>query len=433
MALLVAHCPLAGEEPGATEGGSRGLGRVPVAGEEGRGAAVEREVALGAGRKHVPVGVDHADLVAGGREPDRARADRGAPRVRDQNGVLGLPEAVPHGDPEGILERAHRFLVGLLAHRDRVPESPGLDGAGGRDCISEEPVFVGRLAQDRDAEPLQQIESLLGVEGAFVDHDLGAASPRAEEEVPAGLRAVRACGAPDEVAGACLEPVLGGNPLRPGRAVGVGDAHLPAGLRRVQDDRGVLRGRVMRRLQDRCLPELRRHFLGDHDVQRHVHQGDGARALAVGDDESRAGVLGPPRQVAGLHACGARHDHEPALQRSEQDRDPRRRPRREDEQAVSGREPPVAQQRRPTVRLPRDLRERAPVDDPVTVDVRQRRIQRIGRVGLDNIARVVEPRRNLPDAFERRCLVYALAEELSHVSRHPSRTSGRCRSLLRRR
>ena len=98
-----------------------------------------------------------------------------------------------------------------------------------------------------------------------------------------------------------------------------------------------------------------------------------------------------------------------------------------------GCEPPVAQQRRPTVRLPRDLREGAPVDDAVTVDVRQRGIERIGRVGLDDIARVVEPRRNLPDAFERRSLVYALAEELSHVSRQPSLASGRCRSLLRHR
>ena len=189
----------------------------------------------------------------------------------------------------------------------------------------------------------------------------------------------------------------------------------------------------MRRLQDRCLPELRRRFLGDHDVQRNVHQGDGGSALAVGDDESRAGVLGAPRQLSGLHALGARYGHQPGLQRSEQDRDPRRGLRREDEQAVSRLEPPVAQQRSPTVRFPRDLREGAPVDDPVAVDVRQRGIQRIGRVGLDDIARVVEPRRNLPDAFERWSLVYALAEELSHVSRQPSLPPGRCRNPCCRR
>ena len=215
-------------------------------------------------------------------------------------------------------------------------------------ALDEEPVFLRRLAQDRDAESLQEIETLLGVEGALVDHDLGAAPPRAEEEVPAGLRTVRPRGAPDEVAGPCLEPVLGRNPLRPGRAVGVGDAHLPAGLRRVEDHRRVVRARVMRGLQDRCLPELRRNFLGDHDVERHVHQGNGARAFAVGDDEPSAGILGPPRQVAGLYACGARHDHEPALQRSEQDRDPRRRSRRENEQAVSRRESAVCGAARPS-------------------------------------------------------------------------------------
>ena len=148
-----------------------------------------------------------------------------APRVFATRIVFSVcPKPSQHGDPERILERVGRFLVALLSHRDRVPESPGLDGAGGRGGIGEEPVLVGRLAQDRDAEPLQKIEALLGVEGAFVDHELGAASPRPEEEVPAGLRAVRPRGAPDEVAGTCLEPVLGGNPLSPGRAVGVGDA-----------------------------------------------------------------------------------------------------------------------------------------------------------------------------------------------------------------
>ena len=184
----------------------------------------------------------------------------------------------------------------------------------------------------------------------------------------------------------------------------------------------------MRRLQDRCLPELRRRFLGDHDVQRNVHQCDGGSALAIGDDESRAGVLGAPRQLSGLHALGARYGHHPGLQSSEQDRDPRRGLRREDEQAVSRLEPPVAQQCSPTVRFPRDLREGAPVDDTVAVDISQRGIERVGRVGLDDIARVVEPRRNLPDSLERWSLVYALTEELSHVSRQPLLPPGRCRN-----
>ena len=90
----------------------------------------------------------------------------------------------------------------------------------------------------------------------------------------------------------------------------------------------------------------------------------------------------------------------------------------EHEQPVSGMEAAGTQKRRPPIRVGRDLSERAPVDDALTIDEGQRRPQRIGGERLDDVAGEIELRGNLPDAALRRRRGYPLtAEEPPHLSR----------------
>ena len=87
------------------------------------------------------------------------------------------------------------------------------------------------------------------------------------------------------------------------------------------------------------------------------------------------------------------------------------------EQPIARHEPARAQEGCPAVCLGRDLSERHPVDDAVTVDEGERRPEGVGGEHLDDVAGEVEPRGNLPDAIPWRRLGYRLAAEPSHLSR----------------
>ena len=216
-----------------------------------------------------------------------------------------------------------------------------------------------------------------------------------------------------------VEPVLGLQALRPGVAVGVCcSLRILRRARCVEDEGDVAGRRVVRRLVDRQLSQFGSDLLDQHDLDGHVHPCKLGRAFAVGNDESGAGVLGAERQVAGPQHLGAGNGDEAGLQRPEEDCMPGGRLADEHEQTVSGMEAAGTQKRRPPIRVGRDLSERAPVDDALTIDEGQRRPQRIGGERLDDVAGEIELRGNLPDAALRRRRGYPLtAEEPPHLSR----------------
>ena len=216
-----------------------------------------------------------------------------------------------------------------------------------------------------------------------------------------------------------VEPVLGLQALRPGVAVGVDHPfRILRRARRVEDEGDVAGRRVVRRLLDRQLSQLGSDLLDQHDLDGNVHPCQLGRAFAVGNDEAGAGVLGAERQVAGAQHLGAGNSDETGLQRPEEDCMPGGRLADEHEQPVSGMEAAGTQKRRPPIRVGRDLSERAPVDDALTIDEGQRRPQRIGGERLDDVAGEIEPRGNPPDAVPRRRPGYPLtAEEPPHLSR----------------
>ena len=205
--------------------------------------------------------------------------------------------------------------------------------------------------------------------------------------------------------------------------------------RGVQDERGVVRFVVVRGLHDRELAQLGVCLLGDHDLDLLAHEGHPGCALGVGDDQPGAGMPGAKLQVARAQLLGAGHRDEAGLQRPEHDPVPGRRSADEDEQPFSGSEPTRSKQRSPAVCLHRDLPERQPVDDPVAVDERQGSTMWVGGECLDDVARVVEPLRDLPDTVARRRRGNPLtAEESSrHLFRWPSLAARTTSSTVARR
>src|SRR5581483_381022 len=119
---------------------------------------------------------------------------------------------------ERVPERLDHLGVERLTGRDEVPHATEVVALERRE-LRLEPVLRRRLAQDGDAQPGDELEALLRVEAALVQHDRGARAPRAEQHVPDRLRPAGRGRAPDEVARARAEPALGLHAL--GEAVAV--------------------------------------------------------------------------------------------------------------------------------------------------------------------------------------------------------------------
>ena len=253
VAVLVALRPIARQVPVVPEDRVGLVGRLPVAGEEGRRAADQREVALDSWRADLARVVDHGHVVARGRKAHGSRADGDAGRVRDEYGVLRLAVAVVHREPQRILESRDDLGIERLADRYGVAEPRQMRELQLLE-LGEHPVLGRSLGEDRDPEPLHEREALLGIERSVVHHDLRPVRPGADEGVPDPLRPPRLRGAPDDVALVRVEPVRRLRPLRPRVRMRVHDAlRLPFRAGRVEDQRGLAGGRVLGR-RDRHVP-----------------------------------------------------------------------------------------------------------------------------------------------------------------------------------
>ena len=258
--------------------------------------------------------------------------------------------------------------------------------------LGHQPVLGGRLAEHGDSESLEQVEALLYIEAAVMESDLGAAGPRAEEHVPDRLRRARAGGAPDQVTAARVEPVFGLEPGRP--RIGMGMNHplrFPHRARRVQDEGGVVSGRVVRRGVDRIGTELGPDILDHDDPGAELEPFDQRGSRGVDHDDLRAGVLDAEADILRLCRLGTRNRDEACLECAEDDREPRGLLAHEHEHPVAGGEPAGAKQGRPAAGIARDHLEGASVDDAFAIDVRQRRAERVTGGGLDDVAREIEP------------------------------------------
>ena len=310
VAVLVAHRPVAGEVPAVPEDRVGLLGRVPVAGEQRGRSPDQREVALDAVRTDVTRLVDHGDVVPGRGQAHRARPDRRAGRVGDEQRVLGLAVAVVDGQPERVLEARDHLRVQRLAGRDRVAEPREVHRTQGVE-LREHPILGRRLAEHRDAESLQEREPLLRVERPLVQHDLGAVRPRAEEHVPDRLRPARSGGAPDDVALVGVEPVRGLRALRPRVGMGVDDAfRILRGPGRVQDERPLAGRRVLGGRDRHVAAELLQGVVEVDDGHRRPdlvpHLLDLGLERAVGDHEPGPRVHGRGTRGRVPGACPGR-------------------------------------------------------------------------------------------------------------------------------
>ena len=246
VALVVHVRDVSGQVPVAEESRLRLLRQLPVAREQGGRPAPHGEVALDPGRKLVALVVDDANVMTRHGPPEGARLDRSVGEVRDHDVRLGLAVTVGDGHAPALLEDRDDLRVEEVAGRNEPPEA-GRPEAFELGVLGERTVFGRGLAEDARAEPEEQIEPLVGVERAVLEDDLGATRPRADDGVPHRERR-RALGrAPDGVAAADVQPVLGLDAGREGGSVGVRDVFARAAHTACRDDeREVARGGVVR-------------------------------------------------------------------------------------------------------------------------------------------------------------------------------------------
>ena len=258
------------------EHGLRLLGRIPVAGEERRRPPAQRELAFAAGRELGPALVHDRDLVPWQRVSDRAAVEPVVGAVADDEAALGLAPAVLDREPPRLLERRHDVGAQEVAGRHHPAQVAGNVAAERRFAgVRERAVLGGALAEDRDLEAADQVESLLDVERPLMEDDLGAARPRAEEQEPDGERRGGVGGAPDDVAAPCIEPVLRRRARCEGGGMRMLDAvRASAGTGGGEEEGGVARRRVVGRL-------LARHALVATVRLVHVEH-DGARRCSRG-------------------------------------------------------------------------------------------------------------------------------------------------------
>jgi hypothetical protein len=349
--------------------------------------------------------VDHLDVVTRRREPHRAGAHRCSGCIRDEERVLGLAIAVVDREPEHVLEPLDDLGVQRLPGRDGVPE-PRQVRLRKRVELRHHAVLRRCLAEHRHAEAVEQREPLLRVEDAFVDDHLGPVRPRAEEDVPDRLRPARAGRAPHDVLLVRVEPVARLGALRPGVRVRVHDAlRLLRRAGGVEDQGGFSRRRLLgRRARDVAL-ELGERLVEveDSDAAVHLvhHLLDLVLARPVGDDQTRARVADPVRQVARAQHVGARHRDEPTLEGAQHRAVPGGHLAEDDENTVAAIEA-RPEQVRPACGVLRDVRERPAVDDPLGVDVGDALPEGVGGAErLDDVPGEVEAGRDVPPRWER--------------------------------
>ena len=113
----------------------------------------------------------------------------------------------------------------------------------------------------------------------------------------------------------------------------------------------------------------------------------------VGDDEARPGVVDAEREV--LARSMSEHGtatspllSAPSIAPCQSGTFP----------STTSTRPPIEpqQEMRPAGGVPGHVRERAPVDDALAVDERERGAERVGRERIDHVAREVEARRDVP-------------------------------------
>ena len=141
--------------------------------------------------------------------------------------------------------------------------------------LRHEAVLGRCLAEHGDAEPVQEIEPLVDVEPAVVEDELGTTRPGPEQDVPDRLRPPCPGGAPDEIAGPRIKPVLSLQARRPRVAVRVdGSLGMPRRAGGVEDEGRVGGARVVGRLHGGVRLELGNCVLDEHDVDLCVHAGE---------------------------------------------------------------------------------------------------------------------------------------------------------------
>ncbi len=148
---------------------------LPVAGEHRRRPPAHGEVTLRAGRKLVAAGVDDHDVLARERDPDAAGSRLGSGAPTGDDAALGSAIAVVNRESPGVHEGDCDIGARDVAGRDQsakercpvaLEDLPPL--------LGERAVLGGGLAENRDVEPADQVEPLVGVEHSVVDHDLSA-------------------------------------------------------------------------------------------------------------------------------------------------------------------------------------------------------------------------------------------------------------------
>ena len=145
-----------------------------------------------------------SSLIAGERDAHRAGAGGDAERHAGELAGLGLPVAVADPDVGGLVPGAQHLGVERLAGGDRAAQ---VDQAGDRRPLGDHAVLGGGHAEQVDALAVEQLEPLVRVEARVVQQRRRAAQPRRHEHVAGRLRPARRRRAPDQVAGAGVEPV----------------------------------------------------------------------------------------------------------------------------------------------------------------------------------------------------------------------------------
>ncbi len=339
----------------------------------------------------------------GERDTERARLEARVRAVGDDDVRLRLPVPVVDGHAPGLLEHRDDVRLEVVTRGDEPAETAGLEALEvPTRQLGEGAVLGGRLAEDGHAEAVEEVELLLGVERALVQHELRATGPWAEQAGPDGLGRTGVRGAPDCVATRGVEPVLRLHAGREGRAVRVADEPLVAPWSRRREDEGdVTRGGVVRRRRGQRLRGAVEsgvvhvlHLGGEgHLRQERVRR-------AVGDDERCTGrgyecLEGLRRAARRAGDC-----HDAGLDAAEDDLEPRCAAAEQDEHAVARPDVALAQERCPGRSTLGQLEERARLDDAVAPRVHQRAALRVLGERLDDVACEVEAVGDLPAVLD---------------------------------
>jgi hypothetical protein len=171
--LLVGERDVAGEVPVAEERRLRLLRLLPVAGEQRRRTPAHGEVTFDPGGQLVALVVDDGDVVSRQGAAERSGLHSGVGQVRHDDVRLGLSVTVGDGHSPALLEHRDGLGVEEVARRDQAPQARRAEALQLR-VLGQRTVLAGGLAENARAEPEEEIEPLVGVEGAVLEHDLRA-------------------------------------------------------------------------------------------------------------------------------------------------------------------------------------------------------------------------------------------------------------------